>query len=325
MKKSFKIKSLVIAVFAFLGIGWLGLNTISDTFAEGTGTSIFVSPMTQKIILTPGDTYTGAIVVSNGNSATADLEYTAKVSSYNTKSGMNGKGDYGAVDVENATERNIMKDWITLSKDSGTIKPNNNESITFTIKVPKDAPAGAQYASILVSENDKADSSKSASSTSAGITNKFQLASVIYANIAGETVEKGAITENNIPTILTTNKLEATSMVRNDGNIYTDAKYTLQVWPMFSNEELCTNEENAENNIILPNTERYHVQSCELPAVGIFKAKQIVTIFGEESILEKTVLVCPIWLMVIFILIIVGIVITIVILIKKHKKGVDTD
>ena len=204
MKKSFKVKSLVIAVFAFLGIGWLGLNTISNTFAEGTGTSIFVSPMTQKIILTPGETYTGAIVVSNGNSATADLEYTAKVSSYNTKSGMNGKGDYGAVDVENATERNVMKDWITLSKDSGTIAPNNNESITFTIKVPKDAPAGAQYASVLVSENDKASSSKSASSTSAGITNKFQLASVIYANIAGETIEKGAITENNIPPIYLT-------------------------------------------------------------------------------------------------------------------------
>ena len=120
--------------------------------------------------------------------------------------------------------------------------------------------------------------------------------------------------------MLTTNKLEATSMVRNEGNIYTDATYTLQVWPLFSDEEICTNEESAESTTVLPDTERYHVQTCDLPAVGIFKAKQIVKIFDEESVLEKTIFVCTIWLMVLVLIVVLGIIVAIIVYIKKRKS-----
>ena len=157
------------------------------------------------------------------------------------------------------------------------------------------------------------------------ITSKYQIASAILANVAGETVERGSIKSNEMPTMLTTNKLEATSMVRNDGNIYTDATYTLQVWPMFSDEEICTNEEKAESTTVLPNTERYHVQTCTLPAVGIFKAKQVVKIFSEESVLEKTIFVCPIWLMVVVLVVVLGIILGIIVYIKKRKSAKETN
>ena len=202
------------------------------------------------------------------------------------------------------------------------VAPNGSDAINFSIKVPNNAPAGSQYATILVSkENDQSSDEKKGAS----ISNKYQLASVIYANVAGKTIEKGSITENNIPTFLTNNKLEATSMVRNEGNVYTDATYTLQVWPLNSNEEICTNEEKTETSMILPNTERYHVQTYDLPMVGMFKVKQVVKIFGEESVLEKTVLVCPVWLMILVLIIIIAIIAAVAVTIKKHKKGVDTD
>lgn len=319
--KKNKIRAAVVLAVMALGMGWTVLSSGVSVHADDPNATLTVSPMLQKIILNPGETYESTIKVSNSAGSTENMSYGVTIGSYSPNKGENGKDDYATFDVSERTNRNIIADWVKLSKTDGSVEPNSHDTITYTINVPKDAPAGAQYFSILVSEKDDGRNGQK----NISIGSKYQLASVVYANVAGETLEKGSIKENNMPTILTNSKLEATSMVRNDGNIYTDASYVLQVWPMFSNEELCTNEENAETSMILPNTERYHVQSCDLPAVGIFRAKQIVKIFGEESVLEKTIVVCPIWLMILVLAIIIGIIVAIVILIKKHKKGVDTD
>lgn len=325
MKINFKAKILVLGLVVVSAI--IGAKAFSmDAHADEGKTAMFVSPMTQKIILVPGETYSGTIAVANGSDATKDLKFTTKVGSYSPVASQGGKGDYGGVDVTTVSTRNIMMDWVTIDKSGGTVAPNEQVTIGYTIKVPNTAPAGAQYASILVLQED--DDAEAKSGNSGTIKNKVQLASAILANVAGETIEKGKISENNLPTILTSNRLEATSMVRNDGNVYTDATYTLQVWPMFSNEELCTNEEKAETSVILPNTERYHVQTCDLPAVGVFRAKQVVKIFGEESVIEKTIIVCPIWLMILTLIVIIAIIVIITMTVKKNKKAkksVDTD
>lgn len=321
--RHFKNKAIAILTIFAIVFGWIGAFGISNTHAdEAPNTSMFVSPMIQKIILTPGETYKGVITVSNNANAQADLKYAVEIGSYSISPDGDSKDDYGVTDVTKVTEYNMMKEWISVDKTSGVVAPNGSDAINFSIKVPNNAPAGSQYATILVSkENDQSSDEKKGAS----ISNKYQLASVIYANVAGETVEKGSITENNIPTFLTNNKLEATSMVRNEGNVYTDATYTLRVWPLNSNEEICTNEEKTETSMILPNTERYHVQTCDLPMVGMFKVKQVVKIFGEESVLEKTVLVCPVWLIILVLIIIIAIIAAVAVTIKKHKKGVDTD
>ena len=326
MKTRLKAKLLTILAIFTLGLTWVAINYTNTSSAyaeENTGSaSIFVSPMTQKIILVPGETYTGSISISNNSSATEDLEYKAEIGSYNRRQDGDSKDDYGVTDVTEVTNRNTIMKWTTLEKNTGIVPPNSTDVLNFTIKVPKDAPAGAQYATILVYKDPK---SIYGDENAANITAKYQLASAIIANVAGETIEKGAIKSNEMPTMLTTNKLEATSMVRNDGNIYTDASYTLQVWPLFSDEEICTNEEKAESTTVLPDTERYHVQTCDLPAVGIFKAKQVVKIFSEESVLEKTIFVCPIWLMVLVLIVVVGIVVGIIIYIKKRKTAKQDD
>ena len=108
-------------------------------------------------------------------------------------------------------------------------------------------------------------------------------------------------------------------MVKNNGNTHTDAEYTLQVWPVFSDEEYCTNEENPDKSLVMPETNRYHSQTCVLPVVGIFRAKQVVSIFGETSIVEKNFIVCPIWLLVIVIFAVISIIIWLVAKSKSRK------
>ena len=296
----------------------LCFSTIHYAWADdGVTTSMFVSPMSQKIILVPGEVYEGSISVSNANIAKDPLNFKMSVGAFNIVKGADSKDDYGDVNIEERNNNNIMMDWISFDKDSGTAQPNETIVVNYKITVPEDAPGGAQYATILVTD----EGSSSTKNNDVNIQSGLRIASVIYANVAGQTVKKGSISGNNIPSLLTTGLLEAISTVKNDGNVYTDAEYVLQVWPIFSDEEICTNEESAGQSIILPNTEKYHVETCELPAVGIFRAKQTVKIFGEESIVEKTVIVCPLWLIAIIIFVIVALIIWIVIRIKSRKKA----
>lgn len=317
------IKKLFKTLLTTFMVGSIVFSVPSVWADDEAGASMFATPMMQKILLSPGEQYQGVITVSNGSAATRDLDYTASVGSYGWNRGENDKDVYsGAVDVETKSQYNLIMDWITLSKSSGSVSPNSQDKVYFTIDVPEDAPAGAQYATILIanSTNNNRDGGSGENNT-AVINESWQLASAIIANVTGKTVERGSIVDNSMPSFLLNNKLEATSMVKNEGNVYTDAEYVLQVWPLFSNEEICTNEEKPEASLVLPETERYHSQSCDLPSVGIFRAKQIVRIFGEESIVEKTIIVCPIWLLFIIIFVVFALIFYFVTKAKARKKA----
>lgn len=305
-------------LLAAVGLAMLSVFGEVNTLAVGNSSSLTVSPPNQEIILMPGKIYNGAITVSNSNEAENDLIYSVSVGPFSQKRSDDSKDDYGTVDTETKTAYNQMMDWIVLDKEEGVVAPNSLDIIPFSIVVPDDAPAGGQYATINVQDDTKRGGNNDGNVT---IESKTRIASIIYAEVAGETREEGVIYENNVPSFLMNGTLEATSMVRNNGNVHTDAEYVLQVWPLFSGEEICTNEENPGTSLIMPETERYHTESCQLPAVGIFRAKQTVKIFGETSIVEKTIIVCPIWLIFIILFIIFALIFYFVAKAKARKKA----
>ena len=322
MKKYFNIKFIIALAILMLSGSFIILDNVS---ADGDIiSSMFVTPMSQELLLIPGETYEGVISVSNAASAQEDLKYSVNIGSYGLVRGESDSDDYGGgLDVQTKTLHNELMDWITIDKDHGSVKPNETDKIGFVIDVPEDAPAGAQYATILVVK----DEGSNTESESEGITMQsvYQLASAIIANVAGDTIEKASVIDNSIPSFLTAGPLETTSMVRNDGNVYTNAEYTLQVLPLFSNEEICTNEEKPETSLVLPDTERYHTQSCDLPSIGLFRVKQTVKIFGESSVSEKTVIVCPIWLLFLIIFVFVALVIWIIARVRSRNRNKRED
>lgn len=305
-----KIKFLIMAIAAML-CGLIGSS--NNTFAAGR--AVAVSPMSQRIILTPGETYRGSITVANPANSTDDLNYLVTIGSYSLVK-TNEKDDYGDFSIDEVTNLNELMNWISIDNPSGTIPPNGERTVSFSIDVPNDAPAGAQYASLLIRE----DTDNMLNDGNMSVSEIMQMASILYAEVTGTTVKSGTIIDNNIPSVLLSGTLETTSLVKNTGNIYTDAEYTLQIWPLFSDEEVYTNEEEPETKIVLPNTERYNTQSHEMPLFGIFRVKQTVKIFDEVSELEKTVLVCPLWMLFIIILIIAGIIIWLVMRMRSRKK-----
>lgn len=312
MQKS-KLKYLVM-------VGAMAVCSLVSPLANSVwadSNSMTVSPPYQKIILTPGETYEGSLNVSNATNSTRPLKYAVEVGSYSQKRDENSKDDYGAVDHVSVSSYNQIMEWIKLEKEGGTIEPGEEEEIGYTIEVPENAPGGGQYATILVVDE---TTSGLPGEGNIGIDQKFQFASIIYAEVAGETKQEGEILENSIPGFLLQGPIEATSMVKNNGNVHTDAEYTFQVWPLFSDEEICTNEEKPETSLILPETERLHAQSCDVGSFGIFKAKQTVKIFGEASTVERTIIVCPLWLLFIILFVIITIIIWVFTRVRKSKK-----
>lgn len=311
-----KLKSIRMGMVALLVVLCSVFCVGKPAFGESR-IAIAMSPMNQRILLMPGQTYQGGFIIGNSAHAQEDLHYTSSIAPFFLRQMEDGQYNYNEADNTTKTDMNLIVDWTTIDNPTGVVPPNGNKTISFTINVPEDAPAGGQYMEIQVRE----DRSNYTSPT--GVNEIVQMAHVIYAEVAGESRKEGVVLENNIPSFLLNSNLEATSRIRNNGNVHTDAKVVLQVWPLFSDEEICTNEEEAGTVFVMPGTERLHSEKCELPAFGIFRAKQTVTIFGETSEVEKMVIVCPLWMIFIILFVVILVVMWLITKSRKRKQQED--
>jgi len=288
--------SLMAAVFA--------LSSFSPVMAvnEVPEYRIQLSPAKQDIgDLKPGEKYTGTFKVQNTGSKAFDFK--VGVSPYTVVD------EYYSPEYSKETQFTDIVNWVKFSKETGTLEPNGEAEISYTISVPSDVPAGGQYA-VLTAETTNEDSNTDGS----GIVAVRRVGMILYSNVQGSTRKDGSISENKIPTILFNPPISATSIVTNDGNTHGTASYVLEVCPLFSgkasdgtlcDEEVYTNRENPDTLTILPETRRFNtVTWAGSPKLGIFRVRQTVTLFGETSETEKIVFLCPIWFAFIIILII---------------------
>lgn len=310
-----KIIGVIIAGLAVLAPMFGSMAAIAE---EEVTSSLIVSPPYQRMILVPGESYSGSFKVSSSNQSKNALKYTVSIGSFSQGKDENSKDDYGTVDHISVSSYNQIMNWITLGKDEGSVEPNATDTVSFVINVPEDAPAGGQYATIIFRDKTMDGGSNGGN---VAIQNVIQLAAVLYAEVAGETREIGSVINNSVPTISFSTPLTVSSMVKNNGNVHTDAEYVLQVYPLFSDTEVYSNEEEPMTSLILPESERYNTLSWdESPMVGIFRVRQTVKIFGEVSTVEKIVIICPLWLLFIIVAIIIVVIIWLVLRAKNRKK-----
>lgn len=279
------------------------------------GTNFFtVTPMSQRFSLEAGKTTEGTIQVINPNDSTDDLKYKAYVAPY----GVVGEG-YEA-DLTTDTKYNMIKDWITIENPTGTIEPNKTGEIKFSIKVPGDAPGGGQYAAIVITRDDDTK----ASDNGVAVKDIFEMASLIYANVNGETVHKGEIKSNEIPGFVANPPITVAALISNEGNIHENATIIINVTNFFTGDVIV--EGNAEDayysEIIMPETTRYVTREINdgLPLLGAVKVNQTIYYQGTSSKEEKTVIICPIWFLLLVIASIAAIIAAIVMIVRKHKK-----
>lgn len=305
-KNKKKWASLVFALVAFFG-ALVSFGRASA--AEEVDYHLGIAPTQSNLgSVQPGESYSGEFKIRNHGKKAA--EYEIDFAPYSVKN-----ESYDPVYDEQSVYTEISK-WITVSTEGGTIEPGQEQVINFTVNVPADTHGGAQSAIIVVRLVQDGDDSAETS-----VQTVQQLGYLVFGNVDGEVTKTGKILENKVPTFLFNPPIFGTSVVENTGNVYTAAQYTLQVFPLFSDEEVYTNEEKPEDSIIFPETKRFNqIQWEGAPHLGIFKVRQTVKIFDEESVTEKVVFLCPIWFLFIVLLLIFCIIFWLVSRAFRRKK-----
>lgn len=272
-----------------------------------------VTPMSQEFSLELGQTYTGTITVANPGSSTSDFAYKISVAPYSVL------GEKYDADLATMSNHSIMVDWIKVEKPTGILKPNENAEINFTITVPSDAPAGGQYASLLVTEDVDA-----AINQGLKVNSVFEIASLVYANVAGETVEEGEILGSNIPGFVLSTPVNVGALITNTGNVHQTATTVLEVKDLITGQTILPTEENVGrySEMIMPDTTRQtSYDIVGLPAVGVVEVRQTIYYNGTSMVKSENVVICPVWFMVLMMIAMIGIVGVVIMARKKrHKK-----
>ena len=247
-----------------------------------------MSPMNRMIDLDPGRTYTGTVRVSVPADAKGDFAYQAYVTPY----GVVG-ADYMA-DFATRSNTTMMVDWIKIENPTGTVSRNSVQEIKYTITVPEDAPAGGQYAAIAVGSRRLDDSDGGTS-----VQNEIEMASVIYATVAGETVHEGEVLANNIPSFVTAAPIVVSALLNNSGNVHEPVNINITATNAMTGEVILPSETSSGllTEYIMPGTERFTTHTIDnLPLVGVVHVEQNIEYLGNNWNEVRDIFVCPVWL-----------------------------
>ena len=298
---------IVVAVIIFLS-SFVWFNYAQNALAASK-VSLSMTPMVQNVTLNPGDEYTNSFKIYSID-ADKEVNYSIELQPFYTDEHYSTK-----FDLEN--EYTQMKDWITLGiPKTGTVPVGEQITVPYTINVPNNAPAGGQYASITVIIEDNDNATENATN----IIEKAALGYTIYAEISGTTVRQGEIVSTDVPAFLLSGNIIGSSAIRNTGNVHSKAIYKLQVFPLFSDEEVYTNEEEPEERTILPDRTLYNETAWDnTPAIGIFNVVYTVEFEGVTAQVKKMVIKCPVWLLFIILFVIIALIIWIFLKINKRR------
>ena len=271
-----------------------------------------IAPMSHTISMEAGDTYDGYITIANPVNAEEDFDYRVTVAPYAVT------GEDYAADFSSKTARTQIVDWITIENPVGTLKPNESAKIHFVVNTPETAPAGGQYAAIVIGSNSDAEVSGGVS-----VNNVFEMASIIYAEVTGDTIEDGAVLENSIPGFVTNMPIRVSTLLTNTGNAHEIARISLEVKNFFSATQIYPqpDESGIVDEVIMPETSRYVTRDItNVSPLGIYEVTQTVDYLGEINQLKQVVVACPIWFMALAIATITAVITSIIFRIKSSRR-----
>ena len=317
----YQIKKIVKWVGVLVAVALASVTLVSSGEASAAGYGLTVAPMNQRVIIDPGDSYDASFRISNPSGSTEDTYYEITIRPFYFN-------EAGNVVYESYMDSGKIADWVTLKGPAkGKLAPNETKEIVFTIDVPKSAPAGGQYVAVSVSASSKPDDEDSGSSSSsstdrgASIKEIKRFSHLVYAEITGNTIKQGEIRDLSMPSFLLSGEIKASAKIKNTGNVHGNAKGTLQVFPLFSGEEIYTNEEKPSTFIVLPERELIMELAWDkTPSIGIFNVVFTVEFEGAKEQISKMVIKCPLWLLFLIVFAIVALIIWITLQAKNRRK-----
>lgn len=315
MKIGIMLRRAMLLVIA--GV-FISSGLIIDTYAEDTKKETVWAQSGGKTVIDdikPGEKYENTIQLWNDSSKPSISTFTVK------HYGVDANGGYGYVN-EHET-RATMHDWLTYANGTHDIEyimqPNETIEVPYKIQVPSDwTISGSQTTAIVISSREY-DVKRE---TQEGINIETEYVHVVYANIDGdEDLEyKGRILEWRVPFIVFDNNdgLGASTIIENIGNATFSANITTEIYDK-SNGKLVYSK-NSEP-YIFPDSSKETTQTWrEAPAIGLFDVRGEVTVNGQTEKFEKTVLIIPLWFVIIIVAIVLLLLWALVLKIRQHRN-----
>lgn len=273
--------------------------------ADDVKTAIQISPVDDKVLLDPGASYNNNLTITNNSNEAITFE--VEILPFQVT-----KEDYTPVfNVKNSYTQ--ITNWMNVSAEKYTLNPGESTIAYYSINVPKDAPGGGQYAAISIL-------TKNATGENQSVSVNARINYIIYARVSGVTRETGEIIEKKVSGFLLAPPIKASVKLSNTGNVDQDAKIIVDIENAITGAKLYSNAENPKETSLLPETEKTIDMSFDnVLKLGIMSVTMTVEYLGNAEKIVRTVIILPIW----FLLIIFAIIILIVyrIMAKKHSNN----
>lgn len=294
-------------------------SVISAPFASAKSGDVVmhINPSEQDLELEPGHRYESSITVYNVGRLGFDFEVS--ISPYQTQN-----TDYSP-DFSTESAYTRITEWITLPQTEFHVEPGYAEVVNFVIDVPDNVPGGGQYAAIMVRPKNNSDEND------ASIKIVGQIAAIIYGHVNGDEVRAdGSMLEHHFPSFILGNNFSIASTFENTGNIDYRVIETLSIRNFFTNEEIITplTLSSAGHPLgtlkasVLPGTTRVVSMSWTgAPQLGIFRVTNTISYLDHSEVYEKVVVLCPLWLIVLFAIFIIIIIIAVVSYFRRQRKN----
>ncbi len=247
---------LLLALFLMLVCG---LGAVPVHAASG---GLTISPTSIDKEIAPGSSYNDQILVINQGEL--DISYHVYATPYSV-SGEEYKPYFSP--IKGATD--ITK-WFTFKNTGGVLKIGAQDTIPFTVSVPKGTNPGSYYATVFAETEDKGIS---------GVVTRKRVGTVLYIRVAGNAVERGNIDTWSVPW-LQRSPFTATVKIANSGSVHFQSDVKVTVSDLFGGPKFTFTRQPK----ILPQKLRDIPVAWENGSTfGLFKVGGTVTYLGKTE------------------------------------------
>ena len=222
----------------------IGLTLAGFVFSAGIARAdggMQISPVTFNFDVKPGESQTGQITLKNLNAQA--ISYSIDVELFNKVS------DEGAPSFEQTLPQEgvtTLADWITFSPKDGTIDPQKEATIDFSIAIPQGAEPGGHYAAIFAKQLNKTPDGK----TQLGVTTR--VGSLILVSVPGDVKKSVNLKEFLLSKFIWKGPVKMSGKVENTGSVHYDSQLKVEVKPLIGS----ASEVDLGKHTIIPGNER---------------------------------------------------------------------
>lgn len=268
--------------------------------------SITLSPTKQEIELIPKQTTEGEITIKNkGEVAYGVRVFTTPYTvdkNYENVFDKEGKYTY-------------LTGWIRfldldqMGEAAYWLEPGTEQVVRFAVDVPFNAPGGGQYASIMAEVLSTGENG--------GVSQTRQVASLLYGRVDGKTERIGEVINRQFGFWYGGGDMTNSLVIKNTGNVDFMTRTTLIVRGLFGSDKFVGEPQDMN---VMPETERQVEMVWKNASIGLWNVTQRTEMNGQIIEETKTILVLPIWLMILFVVVVAGL-ISFIIVRKKLRRG----